>query len=648
MDKKPSISLQRAVKAYRSGNKSLSSSAPFAAFVNALRSEGKTKIFQKKRLEVKTYDDQFISELEKGFEAIDSIILNPRSFIRELPELVDAGRAKKINSRSVSHLASHTQYVYEVKDNGDVTPMKILTVNSDVDFQIYENRFVYSLIQKAALFIEKRFQYIKSHGETRDSEVLIVQNETEINGARYEIFSRVKVSAPSGDEGKAERNEELLLRLSRLRERAAYYRKSSFAEALKGAKPVNNPIHMTNMIVKEPHYHAAYELWNFLDSYSELGVAFDVTETEQEFTEEDISSLYNLLGQEALSLQSSLIEGRELPPERTKTKVNVPKVTFSLEDETFFEGKYLYDQFPEGLPPLTSVDAHQRFEDSFPSLEEVREERIALEERQRNYRAKKSLVDMAIEEAKAKEVARIAFERAEAKRLEEEARRKEEENARLEAERKAAIYASASEAIRLSQEKMEEERMRALRKAIRMKALADSGFDPYLYRDQSVLDLLAPEVPSSAPIEEEAPEEVDVPMTVPEEEKPYINPKKYIVRKVYKTRSGKVLSEEEYLALKKGGSFPAEEPKSIEEPIMDVEEPVEETPLEMEELPGNMEEPSFEAALEAEEIPNGQADASSPEKKFVVRKVYKTRSGRTLSQKEYREIKRKKEGTPES
>ena len=193
MEKKASSSLSRATQNYRTANKALLKNKSFASFVAALQGSGKTKFFQKKRTEVKTYDDEFISRLEKGFEAIDSIILNPRSFIRESPELVDAGRAKKINSQSVSHLASHTQYVYEVKDNGDVTPMKILTVNSEVDFQIYENRFVYSLIQKAALFIEKRFQYIKSHGETRDSEVLILQNETEIDGARYEMFSRIKV-----------------------------------------------------------------------------------------------------------------------------------------------------------------------------------------------------------------------------------------------------------------------------------------------------------------------------------------------------------------------------------------------------------------------------------------------------------------------
>ncbi|MDY2913744.1 MAG: DUF2357 domain-containing protein [Candidatus Enteromonas sp.] len=545
MKKKTSSSLSRATQNYRTANKALLKNKSFASFVAALQGSGKTKFFQKRRTEVKTYDDEFISRLEKGFEAIDSIILNPRSFIRESPELVDAGRAKKINSQSVSHLASHTQYVYEVKDNGDVTPMKILTVNSEVDFQIYENRFVYSLIQKAALFIEKRFQYIKSHGETRDSEVLILQNETEIDGARYEMFSRIKVSTPSSDEGKAEKNEESLLRLSRLRERAAYYRKSSFAESLKGSKPVNNPIHMTNMIVKEPHYHACYELWNFLDSYSDLGVSFDVKETEQEFTEEDISSLYCLLGQEALSLSSSLISSRQLPEGNTKAKNIRPKITFSLEEETFDDGRYIYEQFPEGLPPLSDLLAPARLQGSFPSLEEAKAERLALEARQKEYKTKRALVDMAIEEAKAKEVARLAAERAEALKEEQLRQEKEEENRRLRERRREAILESVSSAILASQEKMEEERMRALRKAIRMKALADAGYDPYSYSDSSVLPLS--EVPSSHPAKEEEPISSPVTESAPEEhDVPSFARKKSVVRKIYKTRDGKVLTKEEY------------------------------------------------------------------------------------------------------
>lgn len=158
--------LSRAEKGYFGRIRNLlDNNASFRALYDALRHTGKTLMSQKLREEEKAYDDLFIEKLEEGFEAIDSIILNPRTFIKENPELVDAGRAKKINAQSIVHLSSHTQYVYEVDQNNDVTPMKILTINSDVDYQIYENRFVWSLINKAALFIEKRYHYILDHGK---------------------------------------------------------------------------------------------------------------------------------------------------------------------------------------------------------------------------------------------------------------------------------------------------------------------------------------------------------------------------------------------------------------------------------------------------------------------------------------------------
>ena len=532
--------LEKAEKAYLSRARALpGQSASFATLKSTLRNAGKTKLSQKQRKEIKAYDDAFIVALEDGFSAIDSIILNPRSFIRELPELVDAGRAKKINSQSVSHLASHTQYVYEVKDNGDVTPMKILTVNSEVDFQIYENRFVWSLINKAALFIEKRYQYIKEHGETFDSEVLILHNETEIGGARYEVDTRVKMSTPSLDEGNADHNKELLVRLSRLRERASYYRKSSFAEAMVGAKPVSNPIHMTNMIVKEPHYHACYELWNFLDSYTELGVHFDIQETEQEFTEQDFDDFYTLLSSEVCSLHSTLIEKRELKEPRVKEKSLEPKVVFSLEDETFEDGKYLYEQFPDGLPSREQMVASS-YSDSFPTFEAAKAERLALEERFRDYAGKKNLTDMAIEEAKAREVAEIAMERK--KKAEEEKRLREEAEAKAkaDAERKQKAIQKALDAIAASQKAMEEERLRRARKAARIKALMDAGYDPYAYvRTAEQKASLDAEVgPLLTPVE-------DVEMQ--EEEGPYLMPgdKKRIVRRIYKTRDGRILTKRE-------------------------------------------------------------------------------------------------------
>lgn len=453
----------------------LDNNSSFRALYDALRHTGKTFMSQKLREEEKAYDDLFIEKLEEGFEAIDSIILNPRTFIKENPELVDAGRAKKINAQSIVHLSSHTQYVYEVDQNNDVTPMKILTINSDVDYQIYENRFVWSLINKAALFIEKRYHYILDHGETRDSELLLLHNVTEIGGTRYELDSRIAVSRPSSDGGKAEHNANLLLRLARLRERAAYYRKSAFAESMKGAKMVANPIHRTNMIVKEPHYHACYELWTWLDSYAQLGVHFDVKETEHPFSEGDYEDLMCLVAASFLNVRSSLSE--PLIPEKTKAKSLDPKVVFSLEDETYNDGRFLYDQFKDGLAPWKEEEEKDYSNpESYPDFETAKQQRKELEERFSSYAVKKHLVDLSIEEDKARAVALEAEARR--KEADEEAKRKEKEKF-LAAEKEIAKQKALQRAyavIDSNQKMLEEERLRQTRAELRREALRAKGY----------------------------------------------------------------------------------------------------------------------------------------------------------------------------
>ena len=468
--------LSRAEKGYFGRIRNLlDNNASFRALYDALRHTGKTLISQKLREEEKAYDDLFIEKLEEGFEAIDSIILNPRTFIKENPELVDAGRAKKINAQSIVHLSSHTQYVYEVDQNNDVTPMKILTINSDVDYQIYENRFVWSLINKAALFIEKRYHYILDHGETRDSELLLLHNVTEIGGTRYELDSRIAVSRPSSDGGKAEQNANLLLRLARLRERAAYYRKSAFAESMKGAKMVANPIHRTNMIVKEPHYHACYELWTWLDSYAQLGVHFDVKETEHPFSERDYEDLMCLVAASFLNVRSSLSE--PLIPEKTKSKSLDPKVVFSLEDETYNDGRFLYDQFKDGLAPRKEEEEKDYSNpEVYPDFETAKRQRKELEERFSSYAVKKHLVDLSIEEDKARAVALEAEARR--KEADEEAKRKEKEKF-LAAEKEIAKQKALQRAyavIDANQRMLEEERLRQTRAELRREALRAKGY----------------------------------------------------------------------------------------------------------------------------------------------------------------------------
>ncbi len=441
-----------------------------------LKEAGRTLLSQTRREESKSYDDLFITRLEEGFQAIDHIILNPRTFIRENNVLKDAGQAKKINARTISHLASHTQFVHKIDKKGRVTPMRILAPESEVEFAIYENRFVMTLIKKAALFIEKRYNFIKDHGETHDSELFQVHNVTVIDGVTYEVDTRVKATVPAAEHGRAKHNADLLHRLAILRERAAFYLICQFAENLKGVKGVSNPIHQTNMIVKEPHYHAAYKLWEFLDAYTSLGVQYDVNEYAQEYDEVKTKDVYNLIQASILTMQSQLIDKTKLPDDHIKSRRIEPKVVFSLENETYEDGRFLYDQIEDVKKQKKKQEKDGYY--PFPTPEEAKADREAIEEQYKELIVKRHLVDMAIEEDKARKIALEAEERRKAleeqMRLEEEAR--QEEEARRLAEQEAMD--AEQRALWEKQQQEEEARLEALRMEMRRQALIEQGYDP--------------------------------------------------------------------------------------------------------------------------------------------------------------------------
>lgn len=541
----PKQKLNHAQKAYLSRIKNLvSSSSSFQSLLLQVREQGKNYVRQTERLESKKFDGKFVDELEKGFNAIDQIIANPRTFIKESPELVEAGLAKKINAQSITHLASHTQFVHSVDEKGNVTPEKILTIHAEIDMQIYENRFVMTLIKKCSLFIEKRFNFIKDHGETLDSDLLLIKSVSDIDGAKYEIDSRIKVSTPSKDGGNKEKNEDVLQRLASLRERCAYYMRSPFMAEMQGAKDVANPIHMTNLIVKNPHYHAAYELWKFVDAYTELGVSYNVQETEQDFSQPYFEEILALVMADILTLRSNRVKNKVINPKKSKDRVVNPKVVFNLEDETYYDGKFLYDQFPSYKK--------KRYSPMALTPEEAKEQRLALEENLREERYKKTLVDEDIEKQKNIDIAKEAVERQK----------------KLEAEEKARIKAEKAKEKELAKQKALEERKR---KAEEKKALLKEQKELEKTRRMVARQAKNDKKAKLEPLAEKPIEEV-LPI---EENKPVeeIKPEEKRIEEI----SVSLPEEEQKENLPQGE--PVEENKPVENPLTEVLLEKEETPV---------------------------------------------------------------------
>ena len=88
----------------------------------------------------KSYVDfSWIPMIEQNLEYIDNIIRNPRRFIIPEEEILIVEKTKKVNQETVRHLASHTNYIQDIDEDGMVKPSKLLNVNKEETYDIYEN-----------------------------------------------------------------------------------------------------------------------------------------------------------------------------------------------------------------------------------------------------------------------------------------------------------------------------------------------------------------------------------------------------------------------------------------------------------------------------------------------------------------------------
>ncbi|UKI51077.1 MAG: DUF2357 domain-containing protein [Clostridium sp.] len=93
-----------------------------------------------------------MDKLEECYPYFVNIINNPKKSIRYDEEVVLVEKAHKINADTVRHLAAHTELIKKIDTNGDVIPSKVLTTFAEEEINIYENRFIKTLIYRIDTF----------------------------------------------------------------------------------------------------------------------------------------------------------------------------------------------------------------------------------------------------------------------------------------------------------------------------------------------------------------------------------------------------------------------------------------------------------------------------------------------------------------
>lgn len=236
------------------------------AFISNLNST----LFIKRDYELKEFNYEWLDKIEDVLPYIDNILRNPKRFIINDEEIVKVELARKVTVESVIHLTQHTNLIQKIEDNGDVKPSKILNINKDESLDTYENRFIHTLLNNLRNFFEKRTSETSGTSYCQDKNKLQYVANTSVFGEELKISLDLSDVSKKIQEGSGDKNDlsfderiqkakmqidgffgtELMLTLSRLH-----------------VPPVRSPIRKTNVILKNPNFRKAEELWNYIQSF---------------------------------------------------------------------------------------------------------------------------------------------------------------------------------------------------------------------------------------------------------------------------------------------------------------------------------------------------------------------------------------------
>ena len=282
------------------------------------------------------FNDEWISKIEDCIYELGQIVNNPLEVTTTEGNLTPIELAKKINYESVQHLASHSQYVKDIDEQGNVIPAKILSQFHKEELHTYENRFIATFIRRLMLFVEKRYEFIRTTVNFDTKDVLYIKNKSIVDGQEVSIETKVTVKKENEDT-ESKIGKEYVERVQKMRKYVNFFYNSPFMKELKTEKDVRKPILQTNIIRKNPLYHKCYETFLFIERFNTLGVEYALDEHYQSFSEKERKALNYILASHLLSLGST---------EKSRTykkakKTYKPKLLSSIDDEMFIYGDLL-------------------------------------------------------------------------------------------------------------------------------------------------------------------------------------------------------------------------------------------------------------------------------------------------------------------
>lgn len=272
---------------------------------------------------VKEIDEDWIEAIEKALPALHECVMKPRKFIEEDREIVNIAMARNITTESIRHLIQHSDMIDKYADNGNtVIPNRILNVFKEESLNIYENRFICTLVAELQHFVNKRYNVIFENSKDELGSFFELESRVDNYTETVDYKIRINIRDKQNDVDNENENAGIFSRLEKIYRHVNGLATTEFINQMRQYPSVRHPIVKTNVIGKNENYKKCYELWNFIYSYDKVGYKVNLLKQEPVISREFEQDIFDNLLRDYTMIHNQMENPRNIDtnrPARQKT-----------------------------------------------------------------------------------------------------------------------------------------------------------------------------------------------------------------------------------------------------------------------------------------------------------------------------------------
>ena len=223
-------------------------------------------------------EQDWVEAIEVGLPFIEKAIKEERQFIRNDGEVLPIEKIRKTSKDSIQDLAKHANYItHEAPEDleTEVLPDKMLMIQKESDFAIYENRVLYAALMYLKDFVASRLVEIKETTNTylvkQHIKKLIDMGSRKI---RIDLdFDESRVNDPLLTDKNTEKD--VIDRLDEILTGILALLKTPLMREVSKAEMVSRPIAKTNILKMNRNFRESLACFEYIANYQGKGFTIE-------------------------------------------------------------------------------------------------------------------------------------------------------------------------------------------------------------------------------------------------------------------------------------------------------------------------------------------------------------------------------------